>query len=237
MKSLKAELHCHSGEDRKHALGYSIYDLISEAHRLKYNVLGITFHNKVFEGEPFLKARRFAQRKGILLIPGCEATIEGKHVLIYNISDKERRQIKTLRDLRKFKIDCQKKKRNIMIIAPHPFFNKGIFGKVFGRFCLGQRLIKNIDIFDAIEYSFMYVKKFNRNKKAVEISDQYCKPLVGNGDVHSLQNLDKTFTKIYSKKNINSIILAIKNGKVELVTKPLSVKQIAKLVFYHSFKT
>jgi len=237
MKYLKADLHCHSGEDKRHKLEYNIYELISSAHRLKYNVLGITFHDKVFEGKAFLKAKRFAQHKGILLIPGCEATIEGKHVLIYNISDKERKKIKTLHDLRKFKIACQKKGRQIMIIAPHPFFNKGIVGKIFGRFCLGQKLIKNIDIFDAIEYSFMYVKKFNRNKKAKKVADNYCKPLVGNGDVHSLQNLDKTFSMIYADKNINSIISAVKNNNVKLVTKPLSVKHIAKLAFYHSFKT
>jgi len=232
MKGLKADLHTHAKEDSYHQLSYTAKELIDEAHRLKYDVLSLTFHRKVFEGPKFEQARRYAEKKGMLLIPGTEANIEGKDVLIYNITEKERRKIRTLRDLRKLKLDLQKKGRNILVIAPHPYFGNGVMGK----YCIGRKLVKNIDIFDAIEYSFFYLKRVNRNKKAVKVAKRYLKPMVGNGDIHSMENLNLTFTMINSAKNVDSVITAIKQGNVKVVTKPLTVRRIVKMAYMHSFK-
>jgi len=233
MKWLKAELHSHAKEDRFHSLAYTSKQLISEAKKNGYEVLALTFHRKVFEGPKFIEAQNYAKRKGILLIPGCEANIEGKDVLIYNITNKELQQLRSMRDLRKLKLALQKKGREIMVIAPHPYYNTGLMGK----YCLGRKLIKNIDIFDAIEYSFFYLKRLNRNKKAIRIAKRYCKPMVGNGDIHTLDNLNKTFSLIRSKKTVNDVMHAIKDGNVKIVTKPLTVKHVMKLAYFHSFKS
>ena len=185
------------------------------------------------EGKAFEKVRRHAERKGMLLIPGCEANIEGKDVLIYNITEKERSRLKTLRDLRRLKIEAQKSGRNILVIAPHPYFGN----RMIGKYCLGRKLIKNIDIFDAIEYSFFYIKRVNRNKKAVRIAKRYCKPMVGNADIHVLDNLDRTYSLIRADKTVDSVISAIKAGDVKIATKPLTVKHVMKLAYFHSFKS
>jgi len=97
MKWLKAELHSHAKEDKRHDLSYTVKDLIGQARKCRYDVLGLTFHDKVFEGPEFDKAYSYAKRKGLLLMAGCEATIEGKHVLIYGITDAERKKIKSFR--------------------------------------------------------------------------------------------------------------------------------------------
>ena len=79
------------------------------------------------------------------LTPLLVEMIQGKEVLIYNITQKESKKLKTFDDLRKLK-----QKKNILIIAPHPYF--------IIRSCLGKQLDKNIDLFDAIEYSHYYLK-------------------------------------------------------------------------------
>lgn len=233
MAWLKAELHSHAKEDSFHMLSYSAKELINEAKKHGFNVLALTFHRKVFEGPQFNEVKRYAQKKGILLIPGCEANIEGKDVLIYNITEKERRSIRTLRDLRKLKINMQKQGREILVIAPHPYYGN----RMMGKYCLGRKLVKNIDIFDAIEYSFFYLKRLNRNRRAVKIAKRYCKPLIGNGDIHTLENLGITYTLIKSRKTVDDVIKAIKNGDVKVVSKPLTLKHVVRLAYFHSFKS
>jgi predicted metal-dependent phosphoesterase TrpH len=233
MKWLKAELHSHAKEDKRHDLSYTVKDLIGQARKCRYDVLGLTFHDKVFEGPEFDKAYSYAKRKGLLLMAGCEATIEGKHVLIYGITDAERKKIKSFRDLRRMKKQLDKAGRSTLIIAPHPFYNTGIMGK----YCLGRKLVRNIDVFDAIEYSFFYLKRVNRNKKAVKVAKRYLKPMVGDGDIHVLSNLDMTYSLIKSKKDPIGIINAIKENQVKVVSKPLTMRYIVKLAYFHSFKS
>jgi len=234
MKWLKAELHSHASEDKRHTLSYSVKELIDAAHKYKYDVLGITFHDKVFEGPSYERAYKYAKRRGMLLMAGCEATIEGKHTLIYGISDKERKSIKNFRGLRKLKIQKQKNGYEILIIAPHPYFKTG---GVMGKYCLGRKLNKNIDIFDAIEYSFFLLKRLNRNKKAVKMANRYFKPMVGNGDIHHLESLNRTYSRIHANKNHVDIMKAIKNNQVKVVKKPLNMKFVMKLAYFHSFKS
>jgi predicted metal-dependent phosphoesterase TrpH len=233
MAYLKADLHTHAQEDRFHTLPYTSKDLVKQAKKLGYNVIALTFHRKVFEGPRFKEVEAYAKRLGVLLIPGCEANIEGKDVLIYNITESERKKIKTLRDLRKWKIDALHNGREVLVIAPHPYH---VTAGVIGKYCLGRKLVKNIDIFDAIEYSFFYLKRYNKNKKAVKIAKRYCKPLVGNGDIHTLENLNFTYTLINSKKTVSDVIHAIKKGHVKIVSRPLTVKHVIKMAYLHSFK-
>jgi predicted metal-dependent phosphoesterase TrpH len=230
MMSLKAELHAHSSEDPMDELSYDIYKLIDHAKSLNYDVLAITLHERVLEGKEFLSASRYAKSKGILLIPGCEAMIEGKHVLLYNIKDSERKKIMTFNDLRVFKKNIQKTKREILIIAPHPYFY------ITGSTHLGQKLLKNIDLFDAIEYHYFYSKIFNLNIKAVKMAKQYKKPMVGDCDVHFLDAIGSTYSLINSQYvTINSVIKAIKKGRVKVKTIPINTSNILVTGLKHFF--
>ncbi|HIJ02645.1 TPA: PHP domain-containing protein [Candidatus Woesearchaeota archaeon] len=214
---LKAELHTHSDDDPQDKLPYSIYDLIDKAKSLNYDILAITLHEKVLEGKRFESAYKYARSKQILIIPGCEANIEGKDVLMYNITEKERKEIKTFNDLRNMKSHWDKKRRNVLIIAAHPYFS------ILQKASLGKKLCENIGLFDAIEYHYFYLEFLNLNRKSITASRKYRKGLVGNCDVHYLDNLGTTFTLINSQKNIDSVIKAIKSRKIMLRTQPISI--------------
>jgi len=204
---LKADLHLHTSEDPRHpGIIYDAKELIEHAGKLGFNVLAITNHSKVTFNKTL---KEFAEKKGILLIPGAELRINGKDVLVYNATKKDISNIKTFKDLEKLK-----KRKNILVAAPHPFY---IFGS------LGKELERNIKLFDAIEYSHFYLKKFDiPNKKAARFAHEHGKPLIGTSDAHHLWRMNFTYTLVDSEKSIKSIFEAIRKNKIKLASRPLS---------------
>src|SRR5262249_43053412 len=108
---LRADLHLHTRE-RERFIAYDARELIDRAVHAGFQVLSITNHDTVtFDAA----LRGYAEERGILLIPGVEATIEGKHVLLYNI-DVPPGRIRTFADLRRLR------QPDWLVVAAHPFF-------------------------------------------------------------------------------------------------------------------
>ena len=212
-KKLKIDFHIHTAEDPKDHIPYNSFQLIDAASQKGFDALAITNHDAVFYNPEIVK---YAENKGILLIPGMEATFSDAHVLILNPDfqiNPEGRSIKDLPSL---------KKEDNLIIAPHPFFL---------RFkSLDSHLLTYIHLFDAIEFAQYYNRLINYNKKAVETAKKYNLPLVGTSDCHFLWQFGDTFSLVESKKDIPSIIKAVKSGKVEIFTKPISLATMAKIM-------
>jgi hypothetical protein len=212
---LKADFHIHTHEDPYDfwLVKYSAKDLIRVAAKQKFQVLAITNHHHVLYNR-LLKS--YAKKKGIILIPGAEPRIEGKDVLLINVSNDELARIKKLDDLEKIKDSA-------LIIAPHPYFLTG--------HCLKSKLVKHIDQFHAIEFSHFYTRaminpifKFIAgNPKAVAVAEKYRKPLIGTSDAHKLYELGKTYTLVNSAKSKDDIVDAVKRNKIKLVDNPMPV--------------
>ncbi|MGM5483791.1 MAG: PHP domain-containing protein [Nanobdellota archaeon] len=215
---LKAELHTHIKDDPKDIhIKYNVYDLIRDAIRKKFDVIAVTMHDKFFDNK---LATDFARKRGILLIPGIEKTIKGKHVLILNC-DNEAENIEDFDSLREYK----KKNKDCLIIAPHPFHKTS--------FCLGVEVLRYFDVFDAWEFSYFYMKYFNPNKTLLKYSKDLRVPLVGDSDVHDLKDLGRTYSLIDSDKDVYSVLNAIRNNDVKVATTMFTNKEIAgKSVFY-----
>lgn len=201
---LKCDLHLHTSEDPRHQLNYSAKELIEETAKKGYQVVSITNHNTVTYDQELAD---FAHEKGILLIPGVEATVMGKHVLIYGVEgmDEKWDQL-TFFDLKRLKA------RGAFIVAPHPFYPNYN--------CLGNLLDRFSTLFDAVEYSHLYTKKLNFNLKAQDFARSKGMPLLGLSDAHSFKQLDYTYTLIDSDKDISSIFEAIREQKTTIITRP-----------------
>ena len=209
--TLKADRHIHAAEDGQDKVSVTAKEIIDKAAELNFDVLSFTFHNKTFYHE--IKA--YAEEKGILLIPGMERNIERAHVLLYNFNEKKALEIRHFEDLRKQKGNKQ------LVIAAHPFF--------LSKACVGKKLKKYAELFDAVEFCFMHNKIVNLNRKAIRVAKKLNKPIVANSDTHFIEQLGENYTLIDAEKNISSVINAIKQGKVRRKTRHLGLVESFKL--------
>lgn len=211
LNPLKADLHIHTGEDPLDRVPYSARELIRRAAEDGFEVLAITNHHcRTFDRKLFSLARDL----GILLIPGMETTIQNRHVLILNPPvDKIYSDFSSLAALNR--PDC-------LVVAPHPYFP--------GLHSLNGYLKDNIEYFHALEYCHFYSTQINFNHRALELARSSGLPLLGNSDSHFLEQLGTTFSLIHAEKDMESIFSAIRQGKVEVVSRPLSKLQMGSIM-------
>jgi len=98
-------------------------------------------------------------------------------------------------------------------VAPHPFFP--------GPTSLNGYLLKNLNLFDALEYSHFYSPMINFNQEAVKVSQSFGLPLIGTSDAHLFSQIGSTYTLIYAEKNLEAVFAAIRQNKVKVVSRPL----------------
>lgn len=215
---LKSNLHCHTSDDPEDDIPYSPYEAISTAAKKGFEVLSFTCHNLVARNPRY---ERFAEERGILLIPGIEKTIEGKHVVIVN-ADKDAERIETFSDLEKYK----DRKKNILVLAPHPFFPS--------LDSLRKRFFGHTSLFDAVERSWFASKLIDFNKKAEKVAREYGLPYLATSDTHDLSFLDVSYAIIESeKKDIESVIEAIRRGSFSNRSRPIG---FLKEMFFYAVK-
>lgn len=205
---LKADLHLHTRE----VDGFISYDartLIDRAASEGYQVLSITNHNAATWSEAL---REYAEERGILLIPGMEATIEKTHVLLYGASAPPAR-FKTFADLRRHRESVE------LVVAAHPFFPD--------RTCLRKRLVREIDLFDGLEFSHFYTRWIDFNRRAVRLAREVGLPLIGNSDGHLSRQFGTTYSLIEAEPSVDSVLRAIRKGNVEVVSRPLALHECA----------
>ena len=210
---LKVELHAHTGDDPVDRIPYSTHDLIDRAAALGYDALAITLHERQLELHPF---QAYAAERGLVLIPGIERTIEGKHVLLLNFS-RATEQVESFADLARLKA-----REAGLVVAPHPFFP--------GRTALRRQLDRHADLFDAVEWNAMFMTGVNFNRVAERWAAAHGKPLVGNGDVHRLRQLGTTFSLVDAERDPSAICDAIAAGRVQVSATPHSLLTTARLV-------
>jgi len=241
---LKAELHVHTSEDFWDGkyIGYSLIDFIKEAKKKRYDIVAVTNHHTVPDKKILKKARAFAEQQNILLIPGAEVTVSGKHVLVYFDYDVDHKKIiesiLTIGDIAHLK-----NKGVIRLVgAAHPFYMLKNAGHMLNEYQ---------DTFDFIELSWYYTNMpswlqgkqsfFDMNVGARRHAKKRGLPLVANGDLHKLDEFTKECTFIRCNKNLNSFFgtfhdikrLGLRNTEIPQViraqTSPLSTK---KFIWY-----
>jgi len=204
---LKAELHAHTSDDPKDDISYTACDLIDRAAELGYGALAITLHDRWEDGARF---RAHAERRNVVIISGIERTIEGRHVLLLNFGA-ESEAVDSFEAL----AALRQRDPAGLVIAPHAFYP--------GRTCLRGALDRCGDLVDAVEFNAYYTAGVNVfNAAAIKWAAHHRKPIVANADVHRLHQLGRTYSLIEADPNPASICAAIKAGKVEIRSEPLT---------------
>lgn len=202
---VKVDLHTHTADDPVDWIPYSTRDLIDRAAALGFGALAVTLHDRQLDIQPLAP---YAAERGLVLIPGIERTIEGRHVLLLNFS-------RAAEDVRSFADLARLKQREAgLVVAPHPYFP--------AQHSLFRALTRHADLFDAVEYNAMYTASLNFNVPAVRWARAHGKPIVGNGDVHRFAQLGATCSLVDAEHDADAICGAIRAGRVRLETRPLS---------------
>jgi predicted metal-dependent phosphoesterase TrpH len=204
-RMVKVELHAHSADDPIDRIPYSTKDLIDRAAALGYGALAVTLHDRQLDVRPL---ETYAMERGIVLIPGIERTVQGRHVLLLNYGCAAE-QVESFDDVRRLK-----EEGSGLVVAPHPFFPAAM--------SLRGMMNRHADLFDAVECNAMYTSSLNFNKPAERWAKAHGKPMVGNCDVHRLEQLGTTYSLVDAAPNAAAICQAIAEGRVTVVSKPIS---------------
>jgi predicted metal-dependent phosphoesterase TrpH len=212
---LKVELHSHSGDDPHDDIPYSTRELIDRAAALGYGALAVTLHDRQLDLAPH---QAYAAVKQIVLIPGIERTILGKHVLLLNFRREDTEAVQTFDDVRRLK----ERSPAGLVVAAHPYFP--------GSSCLGSLLQTHADLFDAVEWNGMFTRTLNFNARAARWAKAHGLPMVGNGDVHRLPMLGTTWSLVDAEPDADAICAAIKAGAVRVEARPHSHLAAAAII-------
>lgn len=211
MPALKIELHTHTADDPTDLIPHSTSALIDRAAALGYGGLAITLHDRQLDLAPW---REQAAKRGIVLIPGVERTIDGQHVVLLNFPATAER-VESFEALR-----ALKRRFGGLVIAPHPFYPN--------RTCLRRNMDRYADVFDAVEWTWFYTASTSHfNERAAAWARAHNRPLVGNADVHRLAQLGRTYSLVEADRSADSICESIRAGRVSLVTEPITTLEAA----------
>jgi hypothetical protein len=209
-KSLKIDLHIHTSDDPEEPVRHTTCELLDKAHYLGYDAVSITNHNGICYTDYY---RDYARERGIILIPGVEIGVEGKHVLVLNATE-DALSASTFADLGKIRNPSN------LIVAPHPFFP--------GFSSLLWQVEKNIDIFDALEFSWFYHSRINFNTFALRMAERYELPLICTSDCHHLEKFGSAYSLVESEKDTEAIIEAIRCGRIQIMARPLNFVEFVR---------
>jgi len=207
---LKIDFHIHTQEDTDNHIDYNAIELIDLSVSLSFDAIAITNHNTITSNEQLVS---YAKKKGIVLFPGVERSIDNKHVLLINFSDVD--------SLDSYDAILDAKTDHNLVIAPHPFFP--------GMQSLGKDMYAHPELFDAIEFCHFYSPKLNFNQEAIRYAKQYRLPLMANSDAHIREQFGRCYSLVKSNKNKNDIIKAIKKGHVKQIAPPLSLSRMIRI--------
>jgi predicted metal-dependent phosphoesterase TrpH len=211
---LKIELHAHTSDDPQDEIPYSTRELIARVASRGYQALAITLHDRQLDLADVLP---YARSLGVTLIPGIERTIEGKHVLLLNFPRGEAEAVRSFDDLRRLRA-----RSTGLVVAPHPFFPDSS--------CLRSLMDRHRDLFDAVEINGMFTATVNFNLKAERWAREAGLPLVGNGDVHRLDQVDTTWSLVDAAPDPESICMAIREGRVHVQAHPHAALKAAAIM-------
>lgn len=219
---IKIDLHIHTLDDPRDHLDYTAHQLLARARDLGFGALAITLHDTVFD-RPEVFADAAAM--GILLIPAAEMRLEGADVVVLNVQPDEVENLRTFADLRQLRA---RRGASLFCLAPHPFF-------VFGA-SIGDRLLQEMDCFDAIEICHFHKGWFDLNRRARQVAAEHGKSLLATSDAHRLHAFGAHYTSIPRPRalTVEEVLRGLREGPHRL-TSPSSSWRDLLSVFYFVF--
>jgi predicted metal-dependent phosphoesterase TrpH len=210
----RVELHSHcQGDPVDTYIGHTIFQQIDRAKELGLDAIAITWHRKICSApEAFI----YARERGILLIPGMEAEVDRRHLIVLNLSEGDLPPDPTWNQIRALRL----RKPEVLVMAPHPFYPHPS--------CLGKTMNDHVDCIDAVEWCMIHVGwlpgRVNPNLRAAHWAKQYGKTLIACSDAHTLSAIGRNASTVEADElTIHSIFAGIRAGRVTFHRKSLEL--------------
>ncbi len=219
MPSYRVELHSHcQGDPVDSYLGHTLFQHIDRAKEVGLDALAITWHRKICAVP---EAFAYARERGILLIPGMEAEIDRRHLVVLNLAEGDLPPETTWNQIRALRL----RKPEVFVIAPHPFYPHPT--------CLGKIIDDHADCIDAVEWCIIHVhwlpRRVNPNLRAARWAHKHGKAVVACSDAHTLAAIGKNASTVEADElTATSIFAGIRAGQVSFHRKSLD---LAPLVY------
>jgi len=146
----------------------------------------------------------------LLIIPGIEVTTSEGHLMVLGIDEEITKGLSPAETVLRVRQEEQKKKRTIVIIAPHPFHP---FRHSIGNLCL-QPGIDAIEVFNS-----RYVFGVANQRARVAAARHHITPVVGS-DAHSAEFVGLATVEVVvdgtRRPDEEAIVQRIKEGRVRI---------------------
>ena len=210
---LKVELHTHTADDPVDRIPHTTLELIDRAVALGYDALAITLHDRQLD---LRHLTPYAADRGLVLIPGVERTIEGRHVLLLNFQPGHGRCANVPRS-RPAEVAATRTRRRARI-------------RSFRRPYVSER-ISNATPICSTPWNATRCSRARSISIAAPSPGRrrHGKPVVGNCDVHRLWQLGTTYSLVDAPPDADAICNAIAAGRVQVESRPLAWAEVARV--------
>jgi predicted metal-dependent phosphoesterase TrpH len=206
MPSFRVELHSHcQGDPVDSHLTHTLFEHIDRAKAVGLNAIAVTWHRGICDNP---EAIAYARERGVLLIPGMEADMDGQHhLVVLNLAEGDLPGTPTWAQLR----SLRKRKPEVLVMAPHPFYPHPT--------CLGRVMSDHADCIDAVEWCAIHVNwipgRVNPNLRAARWAHKHHKTLIACSDAHTLRDIGSNASTVEADDfSIASIFAGIRAGRV-----------------------
>jgi predicted metal-dependent phosphoesterase TrpH len=206
MPSFRIELHSHcQGDPVDTRLHHNLFQHIDRAKEVGLDAIAVTWHRGICNDA---EAFAYARERGVLLIPGMEADMEGQHhLVILNLVEGDLPGSPTWAQVRTLRA----RKPHVLVMAPHPFYPHPS--------CLGRQMNEHLDCIDAVEWCALHVNwlpgRVNPNLRAARWARQHGKTLIACSDAHTLAAIGTNASTVEADElTIESIFAGIRAGRV-----------------------
>jgi len=212
--SYRIELHSHcQGDPVDRYLKHTIYEHIDRAREVGLDAIAVTWHRKICADT---EAFAYARARNILVIPGMEAEIDRRHLVVLNVAEGDLPGETTWDEIRALRA----RKSEVFILAPHPFYPHPS--------CLGKEINDHADCIDAVEWCIIHVhwlpERISPNLRAARWAHRHGKTMVACSDAHSLESIGKNASTVEADALTPEAIFAgIRAGRVSFHRRSLPV--------------
>jgi predicted metal-dependent phosphoesterase TrpH len=203
--SYRVELHSHcQGDPVDTYLSHTLFEHIDRAKEVGLDAIAVTWHQRIC-ADP--EAIAYARQRNLLLIPGMEAEIDQRHLVVLNLAEGDLPGETTWDEIRALRA----RKPQVLVIAPHPFYPHPT--------CLGRSMNDNPDCIDAVEWCQLHVHwlpgRVNPNLRAERWAHRHGKPMIACSDAHSLSTIGRNASSVEADDlTPEALFAAIRAGRI-----------------------